>query len=168
VCSAYPSLSSFGDWWRCNVSPLTATQLVLHHTKGRQAWMFYFGGEIVTSRCFHRKAVLSTLDQLGKTKTHTQGNLQKTRQTRPFSKMGFLFFPIHTDMATAAHVGYSNMHSRLCLHTSCTWVKPSSRAKHYCTTHVSQPAQHLLSQHAKQNPQGGNHKCPYRNPQHAY
>jgi hypothetical protein len=30
-----------------------------------------FGGEIVTSRYFHRKAVLSTLDQLGKTKTHT-------------------------------------------------------------------------------------------------
>jgi hypothetical protein len=32
---------------------------------------FCFGGEVVTSRYFHRKAVLSTLDQLGKTKTHT-------------------------------------------------------------------------------------------------
>jgi hypothetical protein len=39
----------------------------------------FFGGEVVTSRYFHRKAVLSTLDQLGKTKTHTQGNLQKTQ-----------------------------------------------------------------------------------------
>jgi hypothetical protein len=41
-----------------------------------------YGGEVVTSRYFHRKAVLSTLDQLGKTKTHTQVNLQKTRHTR--------------------------------------------------------------------------------------
>jgi hypothetical protein len=45
-----------------------------------------YGGEVVTSRCFHCKAVLSTLDQLGKTKTRTQGNLQKTQQTRPSSK----------------------------------------------------------------------------------
>ena len=29
------------------------------------------GGEVVTSRYFHRKAVLSTLDRLGKPKTHT-------------------------------------------------------------------------------------------------
>ena len=52
----------------------------------------FFGGEVVTSRYFHRKAVLSTLDQLGKTKTHTQGNLQKTRHTRPSSKKRFFLF----------------------------------------------------------------------------
>jgi hypothetical protein len=75
-------------------------------------WVFFFGGEVVTSRYFHCKAVLSTLDQLGKTKTHTQGNLQKTRHTRPSSKKK-LFFSKHTDMATAAHIGYSIMHSRL-------------------------------------------------------
>jgi hypothetical protein len=50
--------------------------------------------------------------------THTQGNLQKTRHTRPSSKsfsvfFVFLFFSKHTDMATAAHIGYSSMHSRL-------------------------------------------------------
>ena len=80
-----------------------------------------FGGEVVTSRYFHRKAVLSTLDQLGRTKTQTQGNLQKTRQTRPSSKKSFFCFffsflfssKTHTHMATAAHIGYSIMHSRL-------------------------------------------------------
>jgi hypothetical protein len=35
------------------------------------AFFSNIGGEVVTSRYFHRKAVLSTLDQLGKTKTHT-------------------------------------------------------------------------------------------------
>ena len=81
---------------------------------------FFFGGEVVTSRYFHRKAVLSTLDQLGKTKTHTHVNLQKTRHTRPSSKKSFFLFfcflfflPKHTDMAIAAHIRYSIMHSRL-------------------------------------------------------
>jgi hypothetical protein len=41
-------------------------------------WRVYvIGGEVVTSRYFYRKAVLSTLDQLGKTKTHTHTHTRK-------------------------------------------------------------------------------------------
>jgi hypothetical protein len=97
--------------WTTNVSQITATR--------HACQLYFFGGEVVTSRYFHRKAVLSTLDQLGKTKTHTQRNLQKTRHTRPSSKVVFLFFllffwfflffPKHTDMATAAHI-YMHTH----------------------------------------------------------
>jgi hypothetical protein len=85
------------------------------HPQSSVHTLIFFGGEVVTSRYFHRKAVLSTLDQLGKTKTHThtQGNLQNTRHTRPSSKKKFfLFFFVflvfiskHTDMATATHIG---------------------------------------------------------------
>jgi hypothetical protein len=74
------------------------------------------GGEVVTSRYFHRKAVLSTLDQLGKTKTHTHKEPCKRHGTQdhPPKNVFFLFFLVkHTDMATAAHIGYSIMHSRL-------------------------------------------------------
>jgi hypothetical protein len=74
---------------------LTASEDAL----GRQVNRY---GEVVTSRYFHRKAVLSTLDQLGKTKTHTQVNLQKTRHTRPSSKkVFFLFFLYVRDMSAA-------------------------------------------------------------------
>jgi hypothetical protein len=50
-----------------------------------------FIGEVVTSRYFYRKAVLSTLDQLDRPR-HTQENLQKTQQTRPSSPKVFFFF----------------------------------------------------------------------------
>jgi hypothetical protein len=78
-----------------------------------------FGGEVVTSRLFHSKSVLSTLDQLGKTKTHTHTETCKRHGTQDhpqkkwFFLCFFLFFPMHTDMATAAHIGHSIMHSRL-------------------------------------------------------
>jgi hypothetical protein len=98
----------------CRVCPgLDTPRSVLHQL------LFILGGEVVTSRYFHRKAVLSTLDQLGKTKTHTRkpakDTAHKTILPRKFFFVFFvfLFFPKHTDIATGAHIGYSIMHSRL-------------------------------------------------------
>jgi hypothetical protein len=135
-------------------------------------------GEVSTSRYFHRKAVLSTLDQLGKTKRHTQGNLQKTRHTRPSSQKNvfcffvfFWFLSKHTDMATAAHIGYSIMHSRLEQSVVSTPRAHDSNLQaglntivHACITASTTPFEPTR----KAEPTCGNHKCPYRNPQHAY
>ena len=96
--------------------------------------MHYFGGEVVTSRYFHRKAVLSTLDRLGKTNTHTRKPAKDTPNNTILQKSFcvFVVFVQHRHGNCHIHRVQHNAfrtQAACSLHTSCTWVTPLSRAE---------------------------------------
>jgi hypothetical protein len=66
-----------------------------------------FGGEVVTSRYFHCKAVLSTLDQLGEPKTHTWNEETCNRHGRQYHDLVLLqLLTLHTPVRVNAGCGW--------------------------------------------------------------